>query len=100
MARWNHKNQFIQVYDRGAQLRLLRVVSENSEFGAVANHVVGDVAAERAPDGDSDHGMKATEFSQHWQQVQRGKFIGGDGELALLQLSEFYQGFVRVPAQI
>ena len=100
MAWGDHEDQFVQVDDGGAQLGLLGIVGEDSEFGAVAQDVVGDVAAERAAHGDSDHGMQAAEFGEHGKQIERGEFVGGDGQFAFLQLSQFDQGFLGVPAQV
>ena len=74
----HHENQFVQVSDDGVQLRLLRIVSEDTQFRVVTQHVAGNMAAQRTLHRDADHGMQAAELGQHRQQVERGKFIGGD----------------------
>ena len=49
---------------------------------------------------DSDHGMQAPEFGQHRQQIERGEFVGGDGQLAALQLAKFDQRSAGIVAQV
>ena len=92
----NHKDQFVQIDDHRVQLRLLRIVGEHAEFRVVPQHIVGNVAAERALHRDLDHGMQAAELGQHRQQVERGEFVGGDHQLAFLQFAQFDQRF-RAP---
>ncbi len=96
----HHENQFVQVNDDGAQLRLLRIVSEDAQFRVVAQHVAGNVAAQRALHRDADHGMQAAELGQHRQQVERGKFVGGDAQLAALQLAQFGQRSGGIVTQV
>lgn len=94
------ENKFVEIDDGGAELALLRVIGEDSEFGVVAKDVVGDVAAERAPDGDADHGVESAEFCEHGQQIKSGEFVGGDCQFTFLQLAQFDQSFLGVGAQI
>ena len=58
------ENQFLLIDDRRAQLRVLRVVSQNPQFRAVPQHIVGDATAERAIDGDANHGVQAAKIRQ------------------------------------
>ena len=58
------EDQFIQIHDHGMQAGFLRLVGEHAEFGAVAQDVVGNVAAQGALDRDLDHGMQAAELGQ------------------------------------
>jgi hypothetical protein len=44
--------------------------------------------------------VQAAEFREHRQQVERGEFIGGNGQLALLDFAELDQGFLRVIAEV
>ena len=44
--------------------------------------------------------MQAAKLAQHRQQIERGEFIGGDHQLALLQLAHFDQRRLRVLAQV
>src|SRR5208337_451243 len=66
----------------------------------VLEHIVRNLTAERTPHRDLDGGMQAAIFAEHWQQVERGKFIGGDYQLALLQFAHFYQRHLRVLPQV
>ncbi len=74
----HHENQFVQVSDDGVQLRFLRIVSEDTQFRVVTQHVAGNVAAQRTLDRNADHGMQPPELGQHRQQIERGKFVGRD----------------------
>ena len=91
MVARHHENQLIKVYDNGVQLRFVRIVSENAQLGVVPQHVARNVAAERTLHHDFDHGMATPEFGQHRQQIERCKFVSGDGQLAALQLAKFRQ---------
>ncbi len=84
MARRNHKDQLVQINHRRSQLRLLRIEREHAEFHVVLEHIVRNLAAQRTPHRDLDRGMETAKLSQHRQQIERGEFIGGDRELALL----------------
>ena len=96
----HHENQFVQISDDGMQLRLLRIIGEDAEFGVVAQHVAGNVAAQRALHRDADHGMQPAKFGQHRQQVERGEFVGGDAQLAALQLAQFSERAGGIVAQV
>ena len=100
MARRNNKYQLVQINHRRAQLRLLRIEREYSEFHVVLEHIVRNVTAQRTPHRDLDRGMQAAKLTQHGQQVERGKFVGGDRELALLQFAHLHQRRLCVLPQV
>src|SRR5689334_20195161 len=89
----NDEDKFVEKDDDRLKAGILGFVGEDSEFGAVAQDIVGNVAAEGAFDGDTNHGMQAAEFGEHRKQVKDGEFVGGDHQLAFLQLAEFGEGF-------
>ncbi len=96
----HHEKQFIQIDDDGMQLRLLRIIREDAEFRVVAQHVSGNVAAQRALHRDADHGMQAAEFGQHRQQVESGEFVGRDAQFAAMQLAQFSERAGGIVAQV
>ena len=100
MARRNHQDQLVQIHHRRLQLRLLRIVRKHSEFHVMLEHIVGNVAAQRTPHRDLNRGIQAAKLAQHRQQVERGKFIGGDRQLPLLQFAHFHQRRLRVLPQV
>src|SRR5438477_7483621 len=71
----NDEYEFVKIYDNGMQAGFLRFVGEHAEFGAVAEDVVGDVAAQSAFHRDLDHRMQAAEFGEQGQQVEHGEFV-------------------------
>src|ERR1700687_744606 len=84
MAGRNNKYQLVEINHRRSQLRLLRIKGEYAEFDVVLEHIVRNVTAQRTPHRDLDCGMQAAKLAQYRQQVERGEFIGGDREFALL----------------
>ena len=66
----------------------------------MTQHVIRNVATQRALDHDLDHGMQPPKFAQYREQVQSGELIGGDTEFAFVQLAQLYQSFLRVVSQI
>ena len=66
----------------------------------MAQHFVGNLAAQGPLHRDLDHGMKPPKLRQHRQQIQRSELVGSDGQLALLQLTEVCEGLLRVAAQV
>src|SRR5271165_3298454 len=49
---------------------------------------------------NSHHGMKAAEFCQYGKQIKRGKLVGGDRQLTLMQVAQLGDGLGRVAAKI
>ena len=45
-------------------------------------------------------GCRSPKLRQHRQQIKRGEFVGGDGQLAALQFAQFGQRLGGVVAQI
>ncbi len=95
-----HQRQLVQIHDQRFQLGLLRIVGQHADLDLVLQQIIGNVAAERAPDRDLDGGMQAAKFGENRQQVEHGKFVGGDGQFALLQLAHLNQGFLRILPQV
>ena len=100
MLRRNDEHEFVEIYDHRMQAGFLRLVGEHAELRAVAQHVVGNVAAQRALHLDLDHGMQAAELGQQRQQVEHGEFVGRDDQLAFLQFAQFSQRFGGLAAQV
>src|SRR5579872_24950 len=96
----NDEDEFVEKDDDGLQAGVLGFVGEDSEFGTVAQDIVGNVAAQSTFDGDTDHGMQAAEFRENRKQVKDGKFVGGDDQFAFLQLTEFGERFGGFRAEI
>src|SRR5579864_313429 len=44
--------------------------------------------------------MQAAEFGEHRKKIEGGKFVGGDGQLALLDFAEFGERHLRVGAEV
>ena len=44
--------------------------------------------------------MKASKLRQNWQQIEDGKFIGGNDQLAFLQFAQLRERFGGLAAQI
>jgi hypothetical protein len=96
----NDEDEFIEEDDDGVKTGLLRFIGENPEFDVVAENVVGDMTAERAFDGNLDHGMQAAELGQYWKEIKCGEFVCGDHKFALLQFPQLSQRFVGIVAQV
>src|SRR5215469_6607528 len=100
VLRRNDEHEFVEENDHGMQIGLLRLVRQHTEFGSVAEDVIGYVAAEGALDGDLDHRVNAAEFGQNVQQVQHREFVVGDDQFPLLQFAEFGEGSGRFSPQV
>ena len=100
MTRRNDKYQLVQINHGRAQLRLLGIVRKNPELHVVLEQIVGNTTAQRTPHRDLDCRIQAAKLAQHRQQVERGEFVGGDRQLALLQFAHLYQGRLCVLAQV
>src|ERR1700694_4462413 len=100
MPRRNNKYQLVQINYRRPQLWLLRIKGEYAEFDVVLEHIVRNVTAQRTPHRDLDRGMQAAKLAQYRQQVERGEFIGGDREPALLQFAHLHQRRLCILSQI
>src|SRR5579862_8227164 len=100
MSRRHDKRQLVDIDDGGSQLRILGIEREDAEFYVVLEQIVRNLTTEGAPDRDLDGRMQAAILCQHRQQVERGKFVGGDGQLALLQFAHLDQGGLRVLTEV
>src|SRR5262249_38263203 len=96
----HYKDQFVQVNYHRMKLRFLRIVGEDSELGVVPQHIIRNVTAEGALDGDLDHGVQAAKLGQYRQQIKGGELVSGNRQLAFLQFAQFDQSFLRTIAQV
>src|SRR5580693_1351059 len=96
----HHEHQLIQVCHHRVQPRLLGLVRQHPKLRTVLQHIVRNAAAQRSLHRDLDHGMQPPELRQHRQQIKRRELIGRDHQLALLQLPQRSQRFMRVVPQI
>ena len=100
MRRWNHKCQLVAVHHNGAELRIVGAKRQHSHLHGVLQHLLGDIAGQGTLHGDPDHGMYPAELVQHRQEIQAGVLVGGDAQLALLQLPQLDERSPGLSAQV
>src|SRR5581483_3635512 len=100
MLRRNYKDQFVGINDNRRQLWVLWIIGEHAKLTIVAAHIVGNLAAQRTLDYDSNRRMQALKLRQHAKQVQSCKLVRPDNELSFLQFAELAQRFSCALAQI